>query len=214
MKLVGSQSGRSENGVSFLTYFRFPSSHTTVRAVRHTAVSCLSCPFWTPHIGHRHFFSIVGIRPIVLKREFLFGHLTTTVSKYTDCLVRQCTIRPFALTVTRSATSASADSSTFVVTILADCRGLAGKAIHLSSFTCMVYATRLRLPLGASLSLASLSAWCALVPCFCSSGHDFAIASSLPSVTTRNLQVAMGFVGNYAPYGLSPHMYDMPVIPK
>ena len=120
------QSGRSENGVSFLTYFRFPSSHTTVRAVRHTAVSCLSCPFWTPHIGHRHFFSIVGIRPIVLKREFLFGHLTTTVSKYTDCLVRQCTIRPFALTVTRSATSASADSSTFVVTILADCRGLAG----------------------------------------------------------------------------------------
>ena len=120
------KSGRSENGVSFLTYFRFPSSHTTVRAVRHTAVSCLSCPFWTPHIGHRHFFSIVGIRPIVLKREFLFGHLTTTVSKYTDCLVRQCTIRPFALTVTRSATSASADSSTFVVTILADCRGLAG----------------------------------------------------------------------------------------
>ena len=120
------KSGRSENVVSFLTYFRFPSSHTTVRAVRHTAVSCLSCPFWTPHIGHRHFFSIVGIRPIVLKREFLFGHLTTTVSKYTDCLVRQCTIRPFALTVTRSATSASADSSTFVVTILADCRGLAG----------------------------------------------------------------------------------------
>ena len=120
------ESGRSENVVSFLTYFRFPSSHTTVRAVRHTAVSCLSCPFWTPHIGHRHFFSIVGIRPIVLKREFLVGHLTTTVSKYTDCLVRQCTIRPFALTVTRSATSASADSSTFVVTILADCRGLAG----------------------------------------------------------------------------------------
>ena len=75
------ESGRSENGVSFLTYFRFPSSHTTVRAVRHTAVSYLSCPFWTPHIGHRHFFSIVGIRPIVLKREFLFGHLTTTVFK-------------------------------------------------------------------------------------------------------------------------------------
>ena len=39
------------------------------------------------------------------------------ISKYTNCLVRQCTIRPFALTVTRSATSASADSSTFVVTL-------------------------------------------------------------------------------------------------
>ena len=23
----------------------------------------------------------------------------------------------------------------------------------------------------------------------------------------------MGFVGNYAPHGLSPQMYDMPVIP-
>ncbi|MGI6520944.1 MAG: hypothetical protein ACOX2D_07385 [Fermentimonas sp.] len=29
---------------------------------------------------------------------------------------------------------------------------------------------------------------------------------------TRNLQVAIGFVGNYAPGGLSPQMYDMPVI--
>jgi len=28
------------------------------------------------------------------------------------------------------------------------------------------------------------------------------------------MQVAMGFVGNYAPSGLSPQMYDMPVIPK
>lgn len=26
------------------------------------------------------------------------------------------------------------------------------------------------------------------------------------------MQVAMGFVGNYAPCGLSPQMYDMPVI--
>ena len=24
----------------------------------------------------------------------------------------------------------------------------------------------------------------------------------------------MGFVGNYAPHGLSPQMYDMPVIPR
>ena len=26
------------------------------------------------------------------------------------------------------------------------------------------------------------------------------------------MQAAMGFVGNYAPSGLSPQMYDMPVI--
>ena len=28
------------------------------------------------------------------------------------------------------------------------------------------------------------------------------------------MQVAIGFVGNYAPNGLSPQMYDMPVIQK
>ena len=33
-------------------------------------------------------------------------------------------------------------------------------------------------------------------------------------LTPRNLQVALGFVGNYALCGLSPQMYDMPVIQK
>ena len=45
------QSGRSENEVSYLAYFRFLSSHTTVHAVRHTAVSCLlstlDSAYWT-----------------------------------------------------------------------------------------------------------------------------------------------------------------------
>ena len=120
------QSSRSGNE-SFLTYFRFLSSHTTVRAVRHTAVSRLVYPLsLASHKGYRHFLSIVGIRPIFLKGELLFGHLTTNPAFYTILPLRQCAIRPFALTVSRSATSASADSSAFVVTILADCRGLAG----------------------------------------------------------------------------------------
>ena len=38
----------------------------------------------------------------------------------------------------------------------------------------------------------------AFVSSFCSSGYDFAIASSLPHLTVRNLQVAFEFVGNYA----------------
>jgi hypothetical protein len=59
---------------------------------------------------------------------------------------------------------------------------------------------------------ASLSAMQALVLSFCSSDYDFAIASSLPHLTMRNLQVAMGFVGNYAPFGLSPQIDGMPVI--
>ena len=78
----------------------------------------------------------------------------------------------------------------------------------------MVYASRLPLPLGTLISFAILSAWCALVPSFCPSGHDFAIASSLPSVATWNLRLATGFVGNYAPYGLSPQIQNMPVIQR
>jgi len=65
-----------------------------------------------------------------------------------------------------------------------------------------------------SLLLASSSAMQALVLDFCSSGYDFAIASSLPHLTMWNLQVALGFVGNYAPCGLSPQIDGMPVILK
>ena len=65
---------------------------------------------------------------------------------------------------------------------------------------------------GILLPFASSSAWYASVSDFCPSRHDFAIASSLSSVTAWNLQVAPGFVGNYATWGLSPQMHDMPVI--
>ena len=49
-----------------------------------------------------------------------------------------------------------------------------------------------------SLPFANLSAYYAFVPSFCSSGYDFAIASSLPHLSMWNLQVAFEFVGNYA----------------
>lgn len=49
---------------------------------------------------------------------------------------------------------------------------------------------------------------------FCSSGYDFAIASSRHHLTVITLQVAMRFVGNYALRGLSPQTDGMPVIPK
>ena len=54
----------------------------------------------------------------------------------------------------------------------------------------------------------------ALVLGFCPSGYDFAIPSSRLHLTIQTLGVAVGFVGNYAPYGLSPQTYDVPVIPK
>ena len=54
----------------------------------------------------------------------------------------------------------------------------------------------------------------ALVLGFCPSGYDFAIPSSRLHLTIQTLGVAIGFVGNYAHYGLSTQTYDMPVIHK
>ena len=62
--------------------------------------------------------------------------------------------------------------------------------------------------------MAHLSAIQAFVLGFCSSGYDFAIASSRPHLTMRTLQVAIGFAGNCAPCGLSPQTNGMPVIPR
>lgn len=59
------------------------------------------------------------------------------------------------------------------------------------------------------LSAVTLSV---MISGFCSSSHDFAIASSFPRVAPWNLRVALGFVGNYATCGLSPQMHGMPII--
>ena len=53
-----------------------------------------------------------------------------------------------------------------------------------------------------------------LISGFCSSSYDFAIPSSRLHLTVLTLGVAMGFVGNYAPRGLSPQTDGMPVILK
>ena len=63
-----------------------------------------------------------------------------------------------------------------------------------------------------SLPIASLSAIYALLSGFCSAGYDFAIPSSRLYLTIQTLGVALGFVGNYAPCGLSPQIDGMPVI--
>ena len=53
-----------------------------------------------------------------------------------------------------------------------------------------------------------------LISGFCPSGYDFAIPSSRLYLTIQTLGVAMGFIGNYAPCGLSPQTNGMPVIPQ
>ncbi len=108
----------------------------------------------------------------------------------------------------------SADFSQFVVTT--EFPSVRPHGISRQSF--LVYLPNLltwvTVTFWTSPLLASSSAMQALVSGFCSSGYDFAIASSLPHLTMRNLQVALGFVGNYAPCGLSPQIDGMPVILK
>ena len=60
--------------------------------------------------------------------------------------------------------------------------------------------------------IADSSVIWALVLGFFSSGYGFAIASARPHLTMWTLQVAIGFVGNYAPCGLSQQTDGMPVI--
>ena len=72
----------------------------------------------------------------------------------------------------------------------------------INQYSFLVYLLDLRnrvtVTFWTSLLLVNSSACCALVSSFCSSGCDFAIASSLPHFTAWNLQVAFEFVGNYA----------------
>ena len=82
----------------------------------------------------------------------------------------------------------------------------------------LVYLPDLRLRVTVafrtSLHLASLSTAHALLSGFYSLGYDFAIPSSHLHLTMQTLGVALGFVGNYAPCGLSPQTDGMPVILK
>ena len=88
----------------------------------------------------------------------------------------------------------------------------------INQYSFLVYLLGLRyrvtVTFGTSLLLANLSAKYTLVLSFCSSGYDFAIPSSRLYLTIQTLGVAMGFVGNYAPCGLSPQTDGMPVIHK
>ena len=111
-------------------------------------------------------------------------------------------------------TMASADFSWFVVTTAVPSTRPHGISRH--SF--LVYLPNLHIRVTVafwtSWLVVHLSAACALVLGSCSSGYDFAIPSSRPSLTTWTLGVALGFVGNYAPCGLSPQIDGMPVIPQ
>ena len=88
----------------------------------------------------------------------------------------------------------------------------------ISRLSFLVYLPDLRIwvtvAFWTSLYPASLSAIYALISGFFSSGYDFAIPSSRLYLTIQTLGVAIGFVGNYAPCGLSPQTDGMPVIPE
>ena len=86
----------------YLLLSHLPTSHTTVRAVRHTAVSCFytlrrvaSC--FQPSLRDTSLLFYCRIPSYRVNREFLFGHLTTKDSQGSSHLLLYCTIQSFPL---------------------------------------------------------------------------------------------------------------------
>ena len=86
----------------YLLLSHLPTSHTTVRAVRHTAVSCFytlrcvaSC--FQPSLRDTSLLFYCRIPSYRVNREFLFGHLTTKDSQGSSHLLLHCTIRSFPI---------------------------------------------------------------------------------------------------------------------
>ena len=69
---------------------------------------------------------------------------------------------------------------------------------------------RVTVAFWTSLISASLSACYALISTSCSSGHNFAMASSPLHLTVQSLPVAIGFVGNYVPWDFHPSFGTCP----
>ena len=86
----------------YLLLSHLPTSHTTVHAVRHTAVSCFytlrrvaSC--FQPSLRDTSLLFYCRIPSYRVNREFLFGHLTTKDSQGSSHLLLHCTIQSFPI---------------------------------------------------------------------------------------------------------------------
>ena len=86
----------------YLLLSHLPTSHTTVRAVLHTAVSCFytlrcvaSC--FQPSLRDTSLLFYCRIPSYRVNREFLFGHLTTKDSQGSSHLLLHCTIQSFPI---------------------------------------------------------------------------------------------------------------------
>ena len=100
----------------YLLLSHLPTSHTTVRAVRHTAVSCFytswcvtSC--FQLFLRDTSLLFYCRIPSYRVNREFLFGHLTTKCSQDSSHLLLYCTIQSFPLGNPSLGTMTSADLS-------------------------------------------------------------------------------------------------------
>ena len=85
-----------------LLFSHLPTSHTTVHAVPHTAVSCFlisrcvaSC--FQPSLRDTSLLFYCRIPSYRVNREFLLGHLTTKDSQGSSHLLLYCTILSFPL---------------------------------------------------------------------------------------------------------------------
>ncbi len=100
----------------YLLLSHLPTSHTTVRAVPHTAVSrfytlrCVASCF-QPSLRDTSLLFYCRIPSYLVNREFLFGHLTTKDSQGSSNLLLHCTIQSFPIGTRALGTMTSADFS-------------------------------------------------------------------------------------------------------
>ena len=106
-----------------LLFSHLPTSHTTVHAVPHTAVSCFltsrcvaSC--FQPSLRDTSLLFYCRILSYRVNREFLFGHLTTKDSQSSSHLLLHCTIQPIPIATRDLGTMTSADFSRQALSVM------------------------------------------------------------------------------------------------
>ena len=143
-------------------------------------------------------FPLPRTQPYVVCSDFIYVS-SYHCRAYPQDIHLRCTVKLFCPSRLLG-TMASADFSQFVVT--AD-RAPSVRPHGISPEPFPVYSPDLRIEVTVAfwtlMPIAISSTQYALISGFCPSSHGFAIASSRLYLTIQTLQVALRFVGNYAP---------------
>ena len=154
-------------------------------------------------------FPLPRTQPYVVCSDFIYVS-SYHCRAYPQDIHLRCTVKLFRPSRFLG-TMASADFSQFVITTD---RAPPVRPHGISPEPFPVYSPDLRIEVTVAfwtlMPVAISSAQYALISDFCPSSHGFAIASSRLYLTIQTLQVALRFVGNYAPRDFHPRFGTCP----